>query len=211
MVTDNRLMVSDRITPDTAQGCLNQCKAAGSATTQNASLFTGIANVIAQLASDTTAFDTAQSAAANKGKIETTTRDTKWKAAKKSYRAFVLSVQGLMDNAADEEHARQLAAAASLPVRDKPVRTKAATAAKALGNGVVKLSVKVPVKKGAKCFYEWRMSTDGGKSWVSLPGTNDSFTTVEGLTPSTEVQFSWRYTSNNVISAWTTGFPVIVH
>jgi hypothetical protein len=210
MVTENRIMVSDKVTPDTAAGWLNQCKASGAAVAQNVSLFTGIASVIAQLASDTTAFDSAQSAAANKGKIETSTRNTKWKAAKKSYRAFLLEVQGLMDNAPDEEHARQLAAGAALPVKVRPTRTKAAVAASALGNGAVKITVKVPVKKGARCFYEWRMSSDGGKSWVSLPSTNDCFTTVQGLTPTTEVQFSFRYTAKNVVSAWSTGLPVVV-
>ena len=130
---------------------------------------------------------------------------------KKSYRAACMAVQGLCDGASDEAHARAIAAAAGLSVKDRPVHNKAAFAGKALGNGAVRLTVKVPVKKGARCFYEWRMSTDEGQVLeLPLPGTSRCTTLVQGLTPTTLVEFSFRYTSKDVISAWSNGVPVQV-
>ena len=195
---------------NTAAGWLAQAKGVVSSTAANASMFTAIASVIGQLVSDTTSLDTAQAAAKNRGHDEVQARNAKWAILKKSYRAACMAVQGLCDAASDEAQARAIAAAAGLQVRDEPTRNKPDFAGKALGNGAVRITVKVPVKKGARCFYEWRMSTDGGKTWVLLPGTNKCTTLVQGLTPTTLVELSFRYTSDDVISAWSNGVPVQV-
>ena len=210
MGTTNMIEVVLSVTPPTPVGWLAKAKAVGSSTTSNASLFSGIASVLAQLAGDTTALDTAEAAAANKGKDEVEARNAKWVTLKRSLRAARAAVQGLCDAAPDVAHATAIAAASALGVRNKPVRTKAPFAGKALGNGVVKLAVKVPAKKGARVYYEWRMSTDGGKTWVSLPGTNVSTTVVQGLTPAAKVQFESRTTMKNIASAWSQAINVIV-
>jgi hypothetical protein len=207
-VSDNRIEVIRAVKPNTAAGWLGQAKAVGSSTTANASLFTAIASVLGKLASDTSDLDTAEAAAKNRGKDEVQARNAKWALLRKSYRATCIAVQGLCDAAPDEAHARAIAAAAGLPVKDRPVHIKGAFEGKPLGNGTVRLTVKVPVKKGAKCYYEWRMSTDGGKTWASLPGSNDCTTLVQGLTPTTLVEFSFRFTSKNTSSAWSNGVPV---
>jgi len=198
------------VTPDTAAGWLAKGKAVGSSTTSNASMYTTIASILGQLATDTASLDTAQAAAANRGKDEVQARNARWSIQKKSLRAVRAAVQGLCDAAPDAAHATAIAVGAGFGVKAKPAHTKEPFAGKALGNGVLKLAVKVPGKKGARVYYEWRMSTDGGKTWISLPGTNVSFTRVLGLTPGAEVQLSSRTTVKNVISAWSPAISVLV-
>jgi hypothetical protein len=210
MSSDTRIVISGRVKPDTAVAWLARGKAVGSATSSNASMFTAIAAVLGQLANDTAALDTAEAAAKDRGKSDVQARNAKWALLRKSYRATVLGVQGLCDGAVDQEHAQAIAAAASFTWTTRAGRTKPDFAGKALGNGAVRITVKVPVKKGARCFYEWRLSTDGGKSWTILASTNVCTTLVSGLTPMTEVQFSFRYTAKNVVSAWSAGIPVVV-
>jgi hypothetical protein len=210
MGSTNFIEVVLKVTPDTAAGWLAKGKAVGSSTTSNASLFTGIASILAQLAGDTTALDAAEATAANKGKDDVQARDAKWVTLKKSLRATRASVQGLCDAAPDVAQATAISAASGLGVRAKPVRTKPPFAGKALGDGVVKLYVKVPGKRGARVYYEWRMSTDGGTTWTSLPGTNVSTTVVQGLTPVAKVQFESRTTVQNVASAWSQAINVVV-
>ena len=210
MGTTNTIELVLNVTPDTPVGWLAKAKAVGSSTAANASLFSGIASVLATLATATTALDTAQAAAADKGKTAVQARNASCAVVKKTLRATRSAVQGLCDDAPDAPHAAAIAAASSLGVRAKAVRTKAPFAGTALGNGVVKLAVKVPGKKGARVYYEWRMSTDGWKTCVSLPGTNVSFTIVQGLTPATEVQFESRTTMKSIATAWSLAIPVLV-
>jgi hypothetical protein len=40
--------------------------------------------------------------------------------------------------------------------------------------------------------YEWQLSEDGGKTWVALPKTAQSRTTVKGLVPGKTYQFRFR-------------------
>ena len=208
--TTNTVEAVLNVAPDTAAGWLAKGKAVGSATTSNASMFSAIASILGQLATDTASLDTAQSAAANRGKDAIQARNARWSIQKKDLRAVRAAVQGLCDAAPDAAHASAIAVAAGLGVKAKPAHIKAPFAGKALGNGVVKLIVKVPGKKGARVYYAWRMSTDGGKTWLSLPGTNVSFTLVQGLTPATEVQFSSCTTVKNVVSAWSLAIGVLV-
>jgi hypothetical protein len=210
MGTTNMIEVVLNITPNTPVGWLAKGKAVGSSTTSNASLFTAIASILGQLAGDTAVLDTAESAAANKGKDEVQARNAKLVILKKSLRAARAAVQGLCDGAPDLAHATAIAVASGLGVRDRPVRTKAPFAGRALGNGVVKLSVKVPGKRGARVYYEWRMSTDGGATWTSLPGTNVSTTVVQGLTAGQKVEFESRTTLKSIASAWSQAINVLV-
>ncbi len=211
MGTKNNLIeVVLNVTPDGPLGWLAKAKSVGSSTTQNASMFTAIASILGQLAKDTADLDTAQAAAANKGKDEVKARNAKHAVLKKSLRATRAAVQGLCDAAPDAAHAQAIAVAAGFGVKAKPVRTKPPFAGKALGNGVVKLYVKVPGKHGARVYYEWRMSTDGGATWTSLPGTNVSSTVVQGLSSGQKVLFESRTTVTNVLSAWSQAIGVLV-
>jgi hypothetical protein len=190
------------VKPDTPAGWLAKGKAVSSSANASSALFASIAGLLAQLTTDITKFDTAQSAAASGGKKAIGDRDAAWSDTQKSLRAFLYGVQGLCDQAPDLEHAMALAKAASLDARKVPVRHKAALEPKALGAGTVHLIAKVPVKRGVRVYYEWVMSTDEGKTWLALPGTNYADTLVHNLTPGTKVFFRFRTTVKNVVSDW---------
>jgi hypothetical protein len=172
------------------------------AATANAStFFSPIAQLLAQLSADVAALGKTQAAAGNKGKLEIKQRNAALHDLKKSLRAFVRGVQGLCDAAPDLDHAKAIAAAASLDAKIVSVPSKPDLRGKDLGGGAVHLYARKPVK-GGHFYWEWQMSTDGGKTWLSLPGTTSANTRVLGLTPLTIVQFRHRSTSKNVVSDW---------
>jgi hypothetical protein len=199
------------VKPDTAAGWLAKSKGmhASATKSENAPMYTTIAPLLQQLNTNISGLDSAQALAANGGKDAIKARDAKWSDLTKSTHAFVAGVQGLCDAATDPEHAKQIAAGAGLAGKDKPKRTKPDFYGKVLGNGAVHLYAKRPGKKGARVFYEWQISKDGGATWISLPGTNDANTLVEGLTPGT-VHFRHRTIVKNTPSDWSNEIPVIV-
>jgi hypothetical protein len=59
--------------------------------------------------------------------------------------------------------------------------------------GAVSGSAKlVAPSAGQRASYEWEYSTDGGKTWVTMPPTLQAKTSVTGLTPGSSVQFRYR-------------------
>jgi hypothetical protein len=197
--------------PDTAAGWLAKSKAVVEGASSSATLFSSIAQLLAQLTSDTALLDKAQAAAANKGKSEIKARNAALRDLKKSLRGFGRGVQGLCDAAPDLEHAAALAAAASLDAKVVTAPHKPDFQGKVLGAGAVHLYAKLPVKKGTHIFFEWQMSTNNGQTWASLPNTNSADTLVQGLTPTTIVQFRHRSTVKNVASEWSQVIAVQVH
>jgi hypothetical protein len=210
MSTPFRFKLALGIRPDTAVGWLARAKAVGSATGQHASLFLSIAAVLGRLVSDTETLDEAQAAAANVGHDEIGERDARLVDLKKSFRAVRDAVQGLCDEAPDREHAAEIAAAAGFGEWTPATYRKPDFYAKVLGNGRVQLFVKVPGYRGIRVYYEWAMSSDGGVTWVELPGTNDADTIVEGLPSAKQMLFRHRTTVHNVVSTWSRSLPVLV-
>jgi hypothetical protein len=198
--------------PDTALGWLTKgMEVVAAATANESTFFSSIAQLIAQLSADVSTLGKAQAAAGNKGKLEIKQRNAALRDAKKSLRAFTRGVQGLCDAATDLEHAKAIAAAASLEPKAVPVPQRPDFYGKALGAGATHLYARLPVKKARGVYWEWAMSTDGGKTWLSLPGTNTANTRVLGLTPLTIVQFRHRTTYKNVVSDWSQVIAVTVH
>jgi len=52
--------------------------------------------------------------------------------------------------------------------------------------------VLIAASAARRASYEWGSSTDGGKTWVSLPVTLQAKTLVTGLSPGSVVQFRYR-------------------
>jgi hypothetical protein len=208
----DHLVIKLEAKPNTALGWLTKGMEVDAAATANEpTFFSSIAPLLAQLSSDVTALGKAQAAAGNKGKLEIKQRNAVLHDLKKSLRAFTGGVQGLCDAAPDLEHARAIAAAASLEAKVVPVPQKPDLRGKVLGGGAVHLYAKLPVKRSGRVYWEWQMSTDGGMTWLSLPGTNSANTRVPGLTPLTIVQFRRRWTFKNVVSDWGQVIAVPVH
>jgi hypothetical protein len=210
MEPENRVILVYEVKPNTPAGWLAKSKSIGASTTANASMFTAIAAILGQLANDTQALDGAQAQTANKGKDAVQARNAKASVLRKSLRAAVVAVQGLCDNAADAAHAKAIAAAAGIDTRDPSVVNKPDFHADAIGNGAVQLFRKVPGKRGARVFYEWQMLGADGKTWISLPSTNDANLIVPNLTRGTEVSFRSRTTTKNVPTAWSDAIAIVV-
>jgi hypothetical protein len=209
MVTDYRVVVSRAVKPNTGAAWLARAKAAGAAAASNAAELLAIAPLVQQLATDTAALDVAQAAAADGGRVDTTTRNARLRDLKKSYRAYVSGVQGLCDGAPDQAHAEEIAAWAGLSVTQKPVHGKPDFYGKAIGGGAVRLYARAPAKR-VRYYAEWQMSTDGGKTFLALPNTNESSTVVPNLTPLTSVSFRHRTMVKNVVSEWSQTIAVVV-
>jgi hypothetical protein len=210
MEPENRVILVHAINPDTPAGWLAKGKSIGASTTANASMFTAIASILAQLATDTQALDGVQAQTPNRGKDAVQARNAKASVLRKSLRAAVVAVQGLCDTAPDAAHARAIAAAAGIDTRAPAVVNKPDFAGKAIGNGTVQLFRKVPGKKGTRVFYEWQMLGADGKTWISLPSTNDANLVVPNLTRGTEVSFRSRTTVKNVPTAWSDAIAIVV-
>jgi hypothetical protein len=211
MSSANRTVIKVEPKPETAAGWLAKAKSVNTTATANVSTFASIAALLTQLGTDTELLDAAQSKVANKGKTDTKARNAQWRVLQKSLRAFAAGVQGLCDGAIDVAHAQALAAAAGLDTKVSPVRVMADFRGKALGNGQVRLYGRRPVARRTGAFFEWSMSTDGGKTWVTIATTNTAKTLVAGLTAATSVSFRYRSTLKNVTSEWSQTISVLVH
>ena len=194
----------------TPRGWLSKGKAIGTATNTNASAYTSIANEIQQLATDTTALDKAESAAANRGKDEIKARNAALTKFKKSLRAFLAALQGLCEQAPDASQAEALAVGAGVSIKGFTAHPKAELSGKAPGNGVVHLYARLPATKNKRLFWAWQQMSADGKTWVTIATTNDADFLVQNLTPATLISFRCRFTMKNVPSLWTQALVIHV-
>jgi hypothetical protein len=95
-------------------------------------------------------------------------------------------VQNIADQ--DPDTAATVIHGAGLAVKKAPSRKPHAFAATE-GAISVKLST---VSAGTRATYLWQYSTDGGKTWIEVPGTSQAKTTIVGLTAGTTVLFRYR-------------------
>jgi hypothetical protein len=211
MSAEHRVIIKVDPKPNTPAGWLAKGKAVNSAATANAATFSPIAALLTQLGTDGGLLDGAEAKAANKGRAEIKARNAQWRVLQKSLRAFVAGVQGLCDAAPDADHAKAIAAQAGLDAKVVPVRITPELRGKALGNGAVRLFARRPVPKRNGAFYEWVMSTDGGKTWTPMATTNTVKTQALGLTPGATVSFRYRTTLKNATSEWSQTIAVLVH
>ena len=102
---------------------------------------------------------------------------------------------------ADPGNAATIAGDAGMTLRKQAAHNKALLAVKpGPSTGVVKVVAKAT--KGGK-LNQWQMSTDAGKTWVSVPDTSKASTTIENLTPATSVMFRQRvFTKADGWSNW---------
>jgi hypothetical protein len=122
----------------------------------------------------------------------------------KALKAFVASVIAL-----NPTQAGVIANAAGMELKRTTTRGKdpiAARMGKSLGQ--VLLVAKAAAKRAS---YDWQSSSDGGKTWVSLPSTNTASTSVEGLVAGTTYAFRVRSTVKNVVSDWSAAINFVVH
>ena len=77
--------------------------------------------------------------------------------------------------------------------------------------GAVSGAVKIATHSaGPRTAYEWQYSTDGGKTWIDLPGTIKASTTVGSLAAGTTAMFRYRTLSKGGQSDWVAPISLLV-
>ncbi len=105
------------------------------------------------------------------------------------------------------ETAASVIQSAGVSVRKAVLRQKQAFAAKP---GAVSGVVKLTAAAAGRASYDWEHSTDGGKTWVSLPSTLQARTTVSGLTPGAMATFRYRAVTKAGEGDWSQPTAIIV-
>ena len=106
--------------------------------------------------------------------------------------ALVQQLRAYVQAAADAnvENGASIIESAGLAVRKAAVRApRGFTANPGTVSGTVKLVAK---SAGPRSSYEWQLSTDGGKTWLSAPVTIQARTVVTGMSAGSTVQFRYR-------------------
>jgi hypothetical protein len=153
----------------------------------NAKMFPSPPLPLAQFAADILALSTAEAAVKARTSGGVAVRDAARKVVVldlNTYRGYVEVIAN-----ADPSNADKIAQAAVMSTRKATKPSKSDLAAKAPSSGIIKLVAKAT--KGARA-YDWQYSTDGGKTWISVPTTTRASTTITGLLTGSTVQFRHR-------------------
>jgi hypothetical protein len=105
--------------------------------------------------------------------------------------------------AASPEQAEAIALLAAMSLKKPRTNHKSDIAVQHVVSGTVKVLVKA--QKGAHA-HDWQLSSDGGKTWTSVPPTLAAHTTITGLTPGSVVSIRHRYVTKSGASDW--GQPI---
>jgi hypothetical protein len=149
---------------------------------------------------------TAQAAALSRALGLATARDDERAVLVKLLQQLKAYVQNIAD--ANPETAVSIIESAGMSVKKHPVFAPREFAAKqGPTSGTVKL---VAPRAAQRAGYEWGLSTDGGKTWPSLPFTLQAKTLVTGLVPGQAVMFRYRPTTKGGGGDWSQVISFIV-
>ena len=161
---------------------------------------------LSSVASALTAFQAAEAIALTRAKGAAEARNVKRVALLQLLEQLKAYVQTVVDAAVDDGAA--IALGAGMAVRKTPVRPPRVFAAKpGAVTGTVKLVAAAAARRAA---YTWQYSTDGGKTWISLPPTLHAKTTASGLTAGTRVEFRYQALTEAGESNWSQGVQLLV-
>ena len=148
------------------------------------------------VSNDADALQTSQTAALTKGLGLAEARNHKLSTVFTDLDTLRANVQVAID--ANVAHAAEIAQSCAMSMKKPGKRQKAQLAARMTSApGVAKLLAKA-VKRGAA--YEWEMSSDGGKTWVTVAKSTVANATVSGLAAGTIYMFRFRSTVGQVTS-----------
>jgi len=109
---------------------------------------------------------------------------------------------------ADIEEGPAIIESAGMSVkRPRAAKERALVARLGPVSGSVQLSAP---KAGNRAGYEWAYSTDGARTWASVPITVQARTTISGLAPGSTVHFRYRATTQPGAGDWSNSVSVIV-
>jgi hypothetical protein len=161
---------------------------------------------LATVETATSDLQTAETVAQTRAKGAVAQRNAKQQALVSLLEQLRTYVQSTAD--ASPENGPAIIQSARLALRKTPVRKALGFHAKA---GSVSGSVKVVAPAAARrASYEWQYSTDGGKTWVTMPSTLQAKTSLSGLTPQTTIQLRYRAVLKGGEGDWSQAVSYVV-
>jgi hypothetical protein len=193
--------------PKQVLAILALAKAVRAAIAANPGTFKSPVPPLAQLASDTAAFDTAQQLAETRVKGSVEARDAQKAIVLADLHALRAYVQTVVD--ADPSNGASIAALAGMSVRATPKSTTSPLSVKpnkkTSGSVDVRASLVAP-----RSSHEWEYSIDGGKTYVSTPPTLQAKTTITGLVPGSTVSVRHRAVTKTGPDDWSQPVSITV-
>jgi len=132
-------------------------------------------------------------------------RDTQYQLVVEDCKQLHAYVQ-LLANASPSE-ASTIAADAAMTLRKKGSRHKSDLATSQEVTSTVKVVAKAT--NGGRS-YEWQYSTDGGKTWVSVPPTTQAQVSIPNLQPGVMTQFRQRAVTKSGPTDWSNPVSTLV-
>jgi hypothetical protein len=165
---------------------------------------------LATITSATEALAQAHTVALNKTKGAVAARLVKENALRNLLKALAAYVQILVNAAATPEEAAAIVEAAGMSGKAHTTYVKLPLTAE---QGAKACSVDLEAKAGdghGRCFYGWRWSVDGGKTYGAGTTTNHAHATVEDLPPLVTVLFQVQITTSDIAGAWSNPVPFLI-
>jgi len=162
---------------------------------------------LATVSSDLDALDAAETLAKGGAKGTASARNTK----KKPVVNDIHGLKGYVEIIANENAGQEIEIIESAGFTAKPPARRNKPPLRAFMGplpGEVILRAKAVGKRAA---YEWQVSSDGGKTWVSFATTTVADTSILNLTPGQTYCFRFRSTVKKTTSDWVQPISFLVH
>ncbi len=168
--------------------------------------FTSLATLITTLGTDLDALETAEAARLHGGPPATTARDLKLRAVDTDIKAIAAGVEQIANQ--NQASGSAIVASSGFTEKGHTVTPKAnLKASKGPSPGVAILRAKAI--RGA--YYLWQMSSDGGKTWVTLGGSTEANYSVPNLTPGQTYFFRFQTTKKKIVSDWSQSINFLMY
>lgn len=191
--------------PRSAPAAISAARAIVAAMTDNPH-FPAPAPALADVSAAITALDAAQAAVLTRTRGTVETRDDRRMDLVILLHLLKAYVQTVAD--ASRETATSIIESAGMHVAAAaPPRQRGFTATPGSVSQTVKLETLAAARRAA---YEWEYSLDGGKTWIAVPVTLQSRTTVSGLTPGASASFRYRAVTRTGEQDWSQPVTTIV-
>ncbi len=161
---------------------------------------------LAQLTTSIDALVTAETAALGRAKGAVATRNQQKAALVTELKQLKGYIQSVAD-AAPAENAVSIIESAGVSVHKTVTRTARTFTATP---GPVSGTANLRTAASRRAAYDWEYSTDGGKTWISAPGTLQAKTTITGLTPTANVQFRYRALTRTGEGDWSQPVALVI-
>jgi hypothetical protein len=151
------------------------------------------------------ALQASQTAALTRARGTATVRNEKREALMKLLVQLKAYIQAQADT--NVENGASIIESAGVGVRKVAASRPRVFAAKA---GALSGTVQLVAPTARRGSYEWEYSTDGGKTWIAMPPTLQSATSLSGLQAGTTVQFRYRSVTKIGASDWSPSVSLMV-